>query len=148
MNKLRRSLMNFKISTIPKRGIEEFIDKSILQGKEAESAGRSWKIKELRLKSNSDLEKLWFVLFKERNLLLTSRKLARMMERRAGHPERLLKVRKSMARIKKVFSERDIQARELAMKEFEQNKKEGKYNWPINFERKEEEIIILDQQQQ
>jgi large subunit ribosomal protein L47 len=127
---LRKSLMNFKISNIPKRGIEEFIDKSVLEGKPAESAGRSWKISELRNKSKEDLEKLWFVLFKERNMLLTSRNLARMMERRAAHPERLLKVRKSMARIKRVFSERDMEARKKATIEFEENKRNGKYIWP------------------
>eukprot|EP01080_Neovahlkampfia_damariscottae_P001211 gene1211-11301_t len=132
---MRRSFMNLKISSVPKRGIEEFIDRTILEGKEGESAGRSWKIKELRIKSSEDLEKLWFVLFKERNLLLTSRKLARMMERRVAHPERLLKVRQSMARIKKVLAERDIEARELAIKEFEKNKKEGKYVWPIKIEK-------------
>jgi large subunit ribosomal protein L47 len=117
-------------NTIPTRGIEEFIDKTILEGKKMESAGRSWVINELRIKSFQDLQKLWFVLYKERNRLLTARLLAKSMGGRMHHPERLRKTQKSMAKIMQVVHERHAEARKQAREEFLRNKALGKYKWP------------------
>eukprot|EP01129_Flabellula_baltica_P005781 TRINITY_DN2117_c0_g1_i2.p1 TRINITY_DN2117_c0_g1~~TRINITY_DN2117_c0_g1_i2.p1 ORF type:complete len:122 (-),score=29.14 TRINITY_DN2117_c0_g1_i2:16-381(-) len=70
--------------------------------------GRAWSASELRLKSFSDLHKLWFVLLKEKNMLLTQREAFRKSGERESYPSpyRLRKVRKSMARIQVVLGER------------------------------------------
>ncbi|KAF0981598.1 hypothetical protein FDP41_012255 [Naegleria fowleri] len=124
------SVMSLMRKTQPKRGLEEFIDKTILEGKAMESCGRAWGIRELRIKSLSDLQKLWIVLMKERNMLLTARLLAKTMGGRVTHPERLVKVRTGMARIKRVIAEREREAREAAKIEFEKRKAKGYYSYP------------------
>ncbi|PSR95861.1 39S ribosomal protein [Actinidia chinensis var. chinensis] len=71
--------------------------------------GRSWKASELRLKSWDDLHKLWYVLLKEKNMLMSQRQMLHAQNLRFPHPERLPKVRKSMCRIKHVLTERAIE---------------------------------------
>ncbi|XP_077219157.1 uncharacterized protein LOC143853318 isoform X2 [Tasmannia lanceolata] len=70
--------------------------------------GRSWKASELRLKSWDDLQKLWYVLLKEKNMLMTQRQMLHAQNLRFPNPERVPKVRKSMCRIKHVLTERAI----------------------------------------
>ncbi|KAH9619238.1 hypothetical protein KSS87_023717 [Heliosperma pusillum] len=70
--------------------------------------GRSWKASELRLKSWDDLNKLWYVLLKEKNMLMTQRQMLNAQNLRFPNPERVSKVRKSMCRIKHVLTERAI----------------------------------------
>jgi len=88
------------------RGLEEFFDGSAGGESGAFRTGRSWRASELRLKSFEDLHKLWFVLLKEKNKLLTERRLAKTMQTNWANPERLGKVRISMARLKTVATER------------------------------------------
>ena len=57
------------------------------------AAGRSWKASELRLKSFDDLHKLWFVLLKERNVLLADRLYHKQANMAQPDPSRLQKVR-------------------------------------------------------
>ncbi|CAK7348561.1 unnamed protein product [Dovyalis caffra] len=71
--------------------------------------GRSWKASELRLKSWDSLHKLWYVLLKEKNMLMTQRQMLHAQNLRFPNPERLPKVRKSMCRIKHVLTERAIE---------------------------------------
>lgn len=71
--------------------------------------GRSWKASELRLKSWDDLHKLWYVLLKEKNMLMTQRQMLHTQNLRFPNPERLPKVRKSMCRLKHVLTERAIE---------------------------------------
>ncbi|KAJ0982580.1 hypothetical protein J5N97_010835 [Dioscorea zingiberensis] len=70
--------------------------------------GRGWKASELRLKSWDDLQKLWYVLLKEKNMLMTQRQMLQAQNLRFPNPERIPKVRKSMCRIKHVLTERAI----------------------------------------
>eukprot|EP01111_Echinosteliopsis_oligospora_P001035 TRINITY_DN1134_c0_g1_i1.p1 TRINITY_DN1134_c0_g1~~TRINITY_DN1134_c0_g1_i1.p1 ORF type:complete len:224 (-),score=64.38 TRINITY_DN1134_c0_g1_i1:10-681(-) len=86
------------------RGIDEFFDNVTKPG-EVPLAGRAWKPKELRLKSFDDLHKLWFVLLKERNKLLTE-KAALEPGKEMNNPTRITKVRDSMRAIKVVLGER------------------------------------------
>ncbi|KAF7724425.1 54S ribosomal protein L4 mitochondrial [Apophysomyces ossiformis] len=71
--------------------------------------GRSWRASELRQKSFEDLHKLWYVLLKERNVLVTQRGEAARLgvhKQTWTNAGRLKKCQKSMARIKFVLNER------------------------------------------
>ena len=62
------------------------------------------------VQSFDDLHKLWFVLYKERNMLLTSKESARKAQRPMTSTEesRYVKVKRSMAAIKLVLHERKM----------------------------------------
>ncbi|XP_042518774.1 39S ribosomal protein L47, mitochondrial-like [Macadamia integrifolia] len=90
--------------------LEEFFEADRNQDDEKPVVyGRSWKASELRLKSWDDLNKLWYVLLKEKNMLMTQRQMLHGQNLRFPNPERLPKVRKSMCRIKHVLTERAIE---------------------------------------
>lgn len=71
----------------------EFFDYEMNWGKKEVRVGRAWKTDELRLKSNSDLHKLWFILLKERNMLKTMEHECDDKFELFPNPERLDKVR-------------------------------------------------------
>jgi len=68
--------------------------------------GRRWRAAELRLKSNEDLQKLWIVLLRERNMLHSTRMLHKKRKTKMPHLGRVQATRKSMAMIKVVLGER------------------------------------------
>lgn len=77
-----------------RQDLMEFFDDKKNWGESAVRSGRSWKVDELRIKSNSDLHKLWFVLLKERNMLLTMEADCKRRVELFPGPERIDKVKK------------------------------------------------------
>lgn len=94
-------------STGVQKSLEEFFDDPKNYGERTVRSGRAWRSDELRLKSNSDLHKLWFVLYKERNMLLTMQEAAKQEVEIFPNPERIDKVEESMANLENVVRERN-----------------------------------------
>ncbi|XP_015182904.1 PREDICTED: 39S ribosomal protein L47, mitochondrial [Polistes dominula] len=90
-----------------KYGLMEFFDDEKNWGKDTVKVGREWRLDELRLKSNEDLHKLWFVLIKERNMLLTMQEACKRAYEIFPNPERIDKVDMSMGNLETVVRERN-----------------------------------------
>lgn len=87
------------------RALDQFLD--IGESAGARRTGRAWRTSELRLKSFSDLHKLWFVLLKERNVLLSEKAWCKTNGRHwTNGASNLSKVKLAMARVKGVVGER------------------------------------------
>jgi len=106
----RRPILGPAAAVSRTRGVDEFFDIGL--GKKDDDKppiiGRSWKAAELRLKGFSDLHKLWYVLLKEKNLLATTKEIMKSQGQRYTEQHRMIKVRKSMCRIKQVLTERAL----------------------------------------
>ncbi|CAO2613463.1 39S ribosomal protein L47, mitochondrial [Lemmus lemmus] len=94
-------------TTLSRKGLEEFFDDPKNWGEEKVKSGASWTCQQLRNKSNEDLHKLWYVLLKERNMLLTLEQEAKRQRLPMPSPERLEKVVDSMDALDKVVQERE-----------------------------------------
>ncbi|TFK01843.1 ubiquitin thioesterase OTU1 [Platysternon megacephalum] len=103
----------FLHTTLSRRGLEEFFDDPKNWGETVVKSGDEWHAKHLRNKSNEDLHKLWYVLLKEKNMLLTLEQEAKRQRLPMPSPERLEKVEKSMGRIDLVIKEREVALRLL-----------------------------------
>lgn len=100
--------MTRSIQTSSQRlGLEEFFDDPKNFAKDKILHGREWRTDELRIKSNSDLHKLWFVLYKERNMLYTMKEASKEANEVFPSPERIDKVETSMANLENVVRERN-----------------------------------------
>jgi large subunit ribosomal protein L47 len=91
----------------------EFFDDKKNYGESEVKHGRSWLKDELRIKSNKDLHQLWFVLLKERNMLLTMEHECKEKGHLFPSPERLDKVKDSMTNLEEVVRERNKAYHEL-----------------------------------
>ncbi|KAG7217494.1 hypothetical protein INR49_021419 [Caranx melampygus] len=100
-------------TTASKRGLEEFFDLPENWGETTVKSGAPWTAKQLRTKSNEDLHKLWYVLLKEKNMLLTLEQEAKRQRVQMPSPERIRKIERSMFRLESVVSERETALRLL-----------------------------------
>jgi large subunit ribosomal protein L47 len=100
---------NEQVTTI----LMEFFDDKKNYGENEVKHGRNWTIDELRIKSNTDLHKLWYVLLKEKNMLLTMEEECKRDHRHFPSPERLDKVNMSMTNLESVVRERNKAYHEL-----------------------------------
>lgn len=100
-------------TTISRRGLDEFFDSPENRGETTVKSGAPWTAKQLRTKSSEDLHKLWYVLLKEKNMLLTLQQEAKRQRVQMPSPERLRKVERSMFRLETVVNERETALRLL-----------------------------------
>lgn len=85
----------------------EFFDEKKHWGQNDVPHGRVWQLPELRIKSNTDLHKLWYVLLKEKNMLLTMEAECKEQHQLFPSAERLDKVNISMRNLESVVRERN-----------------------------------------
>lgn len=107
MGSVSKQQQQWMHTTSSQLGLEEFFDDPKNFGERRIKTGRAWSIDDLRLKSNSDLHKLWFVLYKERNMLYTMKEAALTEYEVFPSPERIDKVEESMANLENVVRERN-----------------------------------------
>lgn len=89
----QQSTASFSLNA-PKLDLMEFFDdKKNWSESTKVKHGRPWRLEELRLKSNVDLHKLWYVLHKERNMLLTMEDFYINKDRPMPSHDRIAKVR-------------------------------------------------------
>uniref|UniRef100_A0A8C4WZU9 Large ribosomal subunit protein uL29m n=1 Tax=Eptatretus burgeri TaxID=7764 RepID=A0A8C4WZU9_EPTBU len=94
-------------TSVSRLGLEEFFDNDPQNlGKDTVKSGDSWAVELLRQKGSEDLHKLWYILLKERNMLLTLQQEAKRQKLPMISPERLDKVKTSMDGIDQVVEER------------------------------------------
>lgn len=90
-----------------RRDLMQFFDDKKNWGQSEVKTGRAWTLDELRIKSNADLHKLWFVLLKEKNMLLTMEHECNDKVELFPSPERIDKVNLSMEHLETVVRERN-----------------------------------------
>lgn len=114
------------------RGLEEFFERGQRLPNTKEPTGRAWEASELRQKSWEDLQKLWYVTLKERNLLASQVEEGNRLsipEQFFSNKGRIIKCKKTMARIKTVLGERQ-KAWEKAQQEMKEKSKSAPVSNP------------------
>ncbi|XP_056132404.1 39S ribosomal protein L47, mitochondrial [Lampris incognitus] len=107
------SQCQFLHTTVSRPGLDEFFDLPENWGESTVKSGAPWTATKLRAKSNEDLHKLWYVLLKEKNMLLTIEQESKRQRLQMPSPERVKKVERSMKRLEMVVNERETALRLL-----------------------------------
>jgi len=95
-------------TTTTEKSLMEFFDEKKNWVEDKVKHGRPWKMDDLRLKSNTDLHTLWYLLHKERNMLLTMEEYYVKNATSFPSPERIAKVDESMENILAIVEERNV----------------------------------------
>ncbi|XP_023293278.2 39S ribosomal protein L47, mitochondrial [Lucilia cuprina] len=105
---LAATTVSRQFSTTPRRNdLMQFFDDPKNWNENEVKVGRAWKLDELRIKSNKELHQLWYVLLKERNMLLTMEHECNDQMELFPSPDRLDKVKISMENLETVVRERN-----------------------------------------
>ncbi|KAM8703659.1 hypothetical protein ACLKA7_008308 [Drosophila subpalustris] len=94
-------------SPVRQERLMEFFDDPKHWSETEVKVGRAWKTDELRIKSNKELHQLWYILLKERNMLLTMEHECNDKMEVFPNPERIDKVKISMENLETVVRERN-----------------------------------------
>ncbi|KAH9601312.1 Ribosomal protein L47 [Trypanosoma melophagium] len=111
----------------------EFVDNNFLNNKRPAVPGGSWPYESLRGKSLADLQQIWFLLVKERNMLQSMREHYLRHQEELGAmpaPSRLRMVQESMRNIRRVVQEREAAATARATAIFRERLQRGVYRFP------------------
>ncbi|RNF06909.1 hypothetical protein TraAM80_03725 [Trypanosoma rangeli] len=111
----------------------EFVDSNFLNNRRPPVPGGAWPLESLRGKSLADLQQIWFLLLKERNMLHSMREHYLRHQEELGAmpaPSRLKMVQESMQNIKRVVKERDAEATAQAIAIFQERMERGIYRYP------------------
>jgi len=112
-----------------RRDLNEFFETEKNRGQKNVWVGREWRLDELRLRSNQDLHKLWYILLKERNMLLTMEHAYKEEYVAMPNPERRDKVEMSMENLEEVVRERNRAFHQLEVGISGEREREYRRDW-------------------
>ncbi len=117
MNAYWKQTLNYKKSLhFPKIKNPVTNINEIVLNKITRKTGRSWRVNDLRIKSDSDIHKLWYVLLKEKLALQSEEyKLAQNTQISKKITTDLNKVKTSMRRVKSIVTERELLRNDFMM---------------------------------
>ncbi|KAI6660472.1 39S ribosomal protein L47, mitochondrial [Oopsacas minuta] len=87
--------------------LKQFFPSNLTVFRDGLEYGRGWRLDELRLKNSEDLHKLWYILLKEKNMLLTMQYEALQLDKMIKRGNRKRFVILAMEHIKTIIKERE-----------------------------------------